>query len=90
MEEMENEIMQMVIVALASAPIVSGITNKIKENTGIEKIEVILTAILVGVALFGAVAYLRDYPLVESVLMGILSGFASVGAFESVKQTKGE
>lgn len=88
--EMENEIMQMVVIALGSAPIVTGITNVIKTNTKIEGVEVILTSILVGLVLFLAISYLQGYPMFESAVLGILSGFASVGAFEGIKQTKGE
>lgn len=86
---MQNQIMEMVASAIIGAPVVTGIVQVIKQHTKLAGIGVVLCAVLVGVALFGAVAYVFDYPMAESLLFGILTGFASIGAFEGIKKTKG-
>lgn len=87
---MEQELMNMILIAIGCAPVVSGITEAIKRNTKLAGLGVIIVALLVGVTLFLAVAMIVGYPLAQSALLGLLTGFASVGAFEGFKKTKGE
>ena len=49
--------------------------------TGLQTIGV---AILTGVLLLGLYAWVFDYPMAESLLLGLLSGLGSIGAFEAV------
>ena len=87
---MKEQLMELIATSVALSFVVSGIVETIKRNTQIAGIGIIITAILVGVGLLGAMALVFNFPLAESLLLGLLAGLASVGAFEGVKQVKGE
>ncbi|WP_373807957.1 hypothetical protein [Jeotgalibaca porci] len=87
---MKEQLMELIATSVALSFVVSGIVEAIKKNTQIAGIGIIITAILVGVGLLGAMALVFNFPLAESLLLGLLAGLASVGAFEGVKQVKGE
>lgn len=82
---MEQEIMSLLVTAIACAAPVTGITQVIKNKTSAEGLQVIIIAVITGILLLTAIGYIANYPIAESILIGVLSGFASVGAFESVK-----
>lgn len=85
---MEEQLLELVASAIAISWITAGITETIKRNTKAEGIAVIIIAVITGIVLLGAVAVIFGYPIPESLLMGIITGFASVGAFEGVDKTK--
>lgn len=85
---MEEQLFAVVASAIACAPIVAGITSVFKKHTQIMGIEIILTALTIGLVLFGSVAFVFSFPLAESLLAGVLTGFASVGAFEGFEHAK--
>ena len=87
---MDEQLLSLVLTALGTSVVTSGIVEVIKKNTNVEGIWTILLAIFVGVSLFVAIALVYNYPLAESVLGGVLSGLASIGAFEGVKNVKKE
>lgn len=86
--EIKLQILAVVASALVAAPVVTGITEAIKKNTGVEGLGVIITALITALALFGGVALVYGYPMGESLLTGLLAGFASIGAFEGIEQLK--
>lgn len=86
---MEEILMTLVLSALAGSFVVSGITEVVKQHSNLSGIWVIVFALITGVVLFGAIALVFALPLAESLLLGMLTGWASVGAFNSYKQTKG-
>lgn len=85
---MGEDLLQLVTSAIGMSWVVAGIVQKIKENYPIEGLQVILVAIITGTVLLGCVALIFGHPLAESLLMGIITGFASIGAFEGYEKTK--
>lgn len=85
---MEEQLLAIVTSAIFCAPVISGITGVFKKYTNIEGIEIILTAFATGIILFGAVAYVFTFPMLESLLLGALTGLASVGAFKGIDEAK--
>lgn len=84
----EETLMTLILSALVIAPIITGIVQAIKKYIDIQGGQIIIVAILTGVILLGAVAYVFTLPLAESLLLGVLSGIGSIGAFEGVKQVQ--
>ena len=84
----EETLMTLILTALAVAPFVTGIVQAIKKYVNIEGLQIIIVAVLTGVLLLGIVAYVFTLPLAESLLVGVLSGLASIGAFEAVNHTR--
>ena len=85
---MEETLMTLITTALILSPIVSGIVQAIKKYVNIDGLQIIVVAILTGVLLLGAIAYVFALPLAESLLLGLLSGLGSIGAFEAVDHVK--
>lgn len=85
---MGEQLFDIVVTALAIAPITTGIVNKIKANSSIEGLTVIAMAIIIAMGLTGLVASVFDFPLAESLLVGFMAGWASVGAFEGFEHAK--
>lgn len=85
---MEQQLFTVVASAIATAPVTMGITEVIKGHTNIKGIQIILTALSIAIALFGSFALVFDFPLAESLLTGVLSGFASVGAFKGIDEVR--
>lgn len=85
---MKEEIMGLLLSALAIAPVTTGIVEVIKKNSNIKGLGVITLAVILSMALIGVAAYIFSYPLPESLLLGFLTGWASVGAFEGIEETK--
>ena len=84
----EETLMTLIATALFLSPVVSGIVQVFKKYVDIEGLQIILVAILTGVLLLGAVAYVFALPLAESLLLGVLSGLGSIGAFETVDKVR--
>ena len=84
----EETLMGLILSALALAPVVTGIVQAIKKYVDIQGMQIIVTAILTGVLLLGAVAWVFALPLAESLLLGVLSGLGSIGAFEGVAHAR--
>ena len=70
--------------AIALSFVVTGIVEAIKRNVDMTGLQTIVVAILTGVLLLGLYAWVFDYPMAESLLLGLLSGLGSIGAFEAV------
>ena len=70
--------------AVALSVVVTGIVEAIKRNVDMTGLQTIGIAILTGVLLLGLYAWVFDYPMAESLLLGLLSGLGSIGAFEAV------
>ena len=70
--------------AVVLSVVVSGIVEAIKRNVNMTGLQTIVVAILTGVLLLGLFAWVFDYPMAESLLLGLLSGLGSIGAFEAV------
>ena len=70
--------------AVALSFVVTGIVEAIKRNVDMTGLQTIVVAILTGVVLLGLFAWVFDYPMAESLLLGLLSGLGSIGAFEAV------
>ena len=70
--------------AVALSVVVTGIVEAIKRNVDMTGLQTIVVAILTGVVLLGLFAWVFDYPMAESLLLGLLSGLGSIGAFEAV------
>ena len=70
--------------AVALSVVVTGIVEAIKRNVNMTGLQTIVVAILTGVLLLGLFAWVFDYPMAESLLLGLLSGLGSIGAFEAV------
>lgn len=87
---MEEQLLALVASAIAISWITAGIVEPIKKSMNLEGIQVILTAVLVGTTLLGSAALIFGYPIAESLLMGIITGFASIGAFEGQEKGKEE
>lgn len=86
---MESILTTLILSAIGGSVVVSGITEVVKQNSKLSGIWVIVFALVVGVVLFGAIALVFNLPLAESLLTGFLTGWASVGAFNSYNQTRG-
>ena len=74
--------------AVALSFVVTGIVEAIKRNVDMTGLQTIVVAILTGVVLLGLFAWVFDYPMAESLLLGLLSGLGSIGAFEAVDHVK--
>ena len=74
--------------AVALSVVVTGIVEAIKRNVDMTGLQTIVIAILTGVLLLGLYAWVFDYPMAESLLLGLLSGLGSIGAFEAVDHVK--
>ena len=74
--------------AVALSFVVTGIVEAIKRNVNMTGLQTIVVAILTGVILLGLFAWVFDYPMAESLLLGLLSGLGSIGAFEGIKHVK--
>ena len=74
--------------AVALSFVVTGIVEAIKSKVTMTGLQTIVIAILTGVLLLGLYAWVFDYPMAESLLLGILSGLGSIGAFEAVDHVK--
>lgn len=85
---MEEHFLALVIAASGIAPLTSGIVEVIKDNTAIEGLTVIAVAIIVAMSMLGLIAGVFELPMAESLLLGFITGWASVGAFNGVEQVK--
>lgn len=74
--------------AVALSFVVTGIVEAIKKYADLTGLQTIGIAILTGVLLLGLYALVFDYPIAESLLLGLLSGLGSIGAFEGIKHVK--
>lgn len=74
--------------AVALSFVVTGIVEAIKSKVTMTGLQTIVIAILTGVLLLGLYAWVFDYPMAESLLLGLLSGLGSIGAFEAVDHVK--
>ena len=74
--------------AVALSFVVTGIVEAIKSKVTMSGLQTIVIAILTGVLLLGLYAWVFDYPMAESLLLGLLSGLGSIGAFEAVDHVK--
>ena len=74
--------------AVALSVVVTGIVEAIKSKVAMTGLQTIVVAILTGVVLLGLFAWVFDYPMAESLLLGLLSGLGSIGAFEAVDHVK--
>ncbi len=70
--------------AVALSFVVTGIVEAVKSKVAMTGLQTIVIAILTGVLLLGLYAWVFDYPMAESLLLGLLSGLGSIGAFEAV------
>jgi len=84
----EETLMTLIVTALVISPVITGIVQAIKKYVDIDGLQIIVTAILTGIILLGMVAYVFSLPLAESLLLGLLSGLGSIGAFEGIDKTK--
>lgn len=82
--------MTLILSAIGCSVVVSGITEVVKQNSKLSGIWVIVFALVTGVLLFGVIALVFDLPLAESLLTGFLTGWASVGSFNSYDKMKEE
>lgn len=90
MNGMEQTIMTLIASAVGFSFIISGITEVVKKNSKLSGIWVIVFAIAVGVLLLVAVALVFGYSVPVAALTGVLSGLASVGAFNGVNKLTGK
>lgn len=90
MNGMEQTIMTLIASAVGFSFIISGITEVVKQNSKLTGIWVIVFAIAVGVLLLVAVALVFGYSVPVAALTGVLSGLASVGAFNGVNKLTGK
>lgn len=74
--------------AVALSFVVTGIVEAIKSKVTMSGLQTIGVAILIGVSLLGLYAWVFDFPMAESLLLGLLSGLGSIGAFEGIKHVK--
>ena len=74
--------------AIALSVVVTGIVEAVKSKITMTGLQTIVVAILTGVLLLGLYAWVFDYPIAESLLLGLLSGLGSIGAFEAVDHVK--
>ena len=74
--------------AVALSFVVTGIVEAIKRYVNMTGLHTIIVAVLTGVLLLGLYAWVFDYPMAESLLLGLLSGLGSIGAFETVDHIK--
>lgn len=74
--------------AVALSFVVTGIVEAIKSRVTMTGLQTIVIAILTGILLLGLYAWVFDYPMAESLLLGLLSGLGSIGAFEAVDHVK--
>ena len=74
--------------AVAVSFVVTGIVEAIKSKITMTGLQTIVIAILTGILLLGLYAWVFDYPMAESLLLGLLSGLGSIGAFEAVDHVK--
>ena len=74
--------------AVAVSFVVTGIVEAIKSKVAMTGLQTIVIAILTGVLLLGLYALVFGYPMAESLLLGLLRGLGSIGAFEAVDHVK--
>ena len=90
MNGMEQTVMALIASAVGFSFIISGITEVVKKNSTLSGIWVIVFAIAVGVLLLVAVALVFSYSVPVAALTGVLSGLASVGAFNGLNKLSGK
>ena len=85
---MVESLLAFISSAVALSFLVTGIVEAIKSKVTMTGLQTIVIAILTGVLLLGLYAWVFDYPMAESLLLGLLSGLGSIGAFEAVDHVK--
>jgi predicted cation transporter len=84
----QDTLMGLIGAAVIISAVVTGIVEAIKRKVEMTGLQTIILAILTGVLLLGLVAFVFDYPMAESLLLGLLSGLGSIGAFEGIDKTR--
>lgn len=87
---MEDTLIALMASAVGFSFIITGITEVVKQNSKLSGIWVIVFAIAVGVLLLVAVALVYGYSVPVAALTGVLSGLASVGAFNGANKLSGK
>lgn len=87
---MENEIEQLMVIAIAVAPIITGLLQMIKKTELVQGKMIPVIGVLVGVlvtALY-ALAFKHSDEILVYILAGLMSGLSSNGFYQLTK--KGE
>ncbi|KRM54636.1 holin [Lacticaseibacillus sharpeae] len=89
---MQNELMQLIIIAVVIAPITTAVVQGIKQAAGISDKICILVAILVGIILAGlwALTFGHVDQIGPYLMAGLLSGLSASGLYDITKKGDAE
>lgn len=87
---MENELLQLTVIAVVLAPITAAIVQAIKAATGLDAKKNTLVSLLIGIALAGlwALTFGHTDQIGPYLMAGLLSGLSASGLYDLTK--KGE
>lgn len=87
---MENELLQLTVIAVVLAPITAAIVQGIKSATGLDAKKNTLVSLLIGIVLAGSWALIFGHidQIGPYLMAGLLSGLSASGLYDLTK--KGE
>lgn len=87
---MENELLQLTVIAVVLAPITAAIVQAIKSATGLDAKKNTLVSLLIGIVLAGlwALTFGHVDQIGPYLMAGLLSGLSASGLYDLAK--KGE
>lgn len=82
---MENQITQLLIVALAIVPFCNAVVQVVKTTVTVPSRFVPILSIVIGIALGGVFTFITDgYTLTQILIAGGIAGMASCGIYDIV------
>lgn len=87
---MENELLQLTVIAVVLAPITAALVQAIKSATGLDAKKNTLVSLLIGIVLAGlwALTFGHTDQIGPYLMAGLLSGLSASGLYDLTK--KGE
>lgn len=85
---MENELLQLTVIAVVLAPITAAIVQAIKTATGLDAKKNTLVSLLIGVVLAGlwALTFCHTDQIGPYLMAGLLSGLSASGLYDLTKK----
>ena len=85
---MENELLQLTVIAVVLAPITAAIVQAIKTATGLDAKKNTLVSLLIGVVLAGlwALTFGHTDQIGPYLMAGLLSGLSASGLYDLAKK----
>lgn len=87
---MENELLQLTVIAVVLAPITAALVQAIKTATGLDAKKNTLVSLLIGIVLAGlwALTFGHVDQIGPYLMAGLLSGLSASGLYDLTKKTE--